>query len=428
MSKRVSDDRERNEGLVKGAPPRVATASRSQIEWRLFDPEQLVAPDHAARAMWTLVEQLDLSRYYDAIEARIGGSGRPAIDPKILVCLWLYATSDGVGSAREIEELTTKHDAYRWICGGVSVNHHTLSDFRVGDGAALDDLFTQVLGVMIKKDLITLYRTSQDGMRVRASAGAASFRRKKSLDNCRAEARRQIAYVKRLSDEDPEMSARQRAARERAARERLDRIKRAIAELPRVQATSKKPPDQVRASTTDAQARVMKMGDGGFRPAYNVQLATDVDSRAIVGVSVTTAGGDAAQMKPMLEQIERRTGALPDEHLVDGGFVNLDAFVDAAERGVGVFAPVPAPRKEGVDPHAPKPGEHGAVTEWRQRMATDEAKETYKQRAATAETVNADLRSKQDLTQFLVRGLNKVTCVAIWGALTYNVLLLSRLA
>ena len=166
----------------------------------------------------------------------------------------------------------------------------------------------------------------------------------------------------------------------------------------------------------------MKMGDGGFRPAYNIQYATDADTRAIVGVEVTNAGSDAHQMIPMLAQIEARLDRLPNEHLVDGGYVNFEAIEDAAVRDVAVFAPVPAPRNEGIDPHAPKPGEHGSVSEWRERMATDEAKETYKDRAATSETTNAHQR-QMGMTELLVRGVEKVTCVALLGALTHNVML-----
>lgn len=406
-----------------GGRPRVAKAQRGQVEWKMVSPDELVGPDHPVRSMWALVEKLDLSAYYDAIEAREGGPGRSAIDPKILLCLWLYATSEGIGSARWLDELTRSHDVYKWICGGVTVNYHTLSDFRVADAKKLDGLFVQVLSRMLKQDLIELYRTSQDGLRVRASAGAASFRRGKTLDQCLSEARKQVEYTKRHSQDAPAPTPRQQAARERAARERLSRIERAIAELPKAQATTDKKPEEVRVSTTDAEARVMKMGDGGFRPAYNVQLAQDTQTRAIVGVSVTNAGSDAQQMIPMLAQIEARLGTLPKEHLVDGGYVNFEAIGDAAVREVATFAPVPASRKEGVDPHAPKPGEPGEISEWRERMATDEAKETYKERAATAELNNARQR-QMGLTQLLVRGIDKVTCVALFGALTHNVLLM----
>lgn len=404
--------------------PRVLTADRRQLQWRPFDLEASLPADHRARSIWSMVEKLDLTLFYEPIAARGSDPGRPAIDPKILVCLWLVATSEGIGSARRLARLCDEHDAYRWICGGVSVNHHTLSDFRVGHAKALDDLMTQVLAVLMKQGLVTLERVAQDGMRVRASAGAASFRREKSLVACLEEARRHVEQAKREGDEpDTQRTARERAATERAVREREERIEKALKELPLARAPKPaKEKDEARVSTTDPEARVMKMGDGGFRPAYNVQLATDTKSRVIVGVSITNAGSDMGQMEPMIEEIVQRTKEMPDEFLVDGGFAKLEAIDNAAGRGITVYAPVPTPRVEGVDPHQPKPKDPEAVAEWRKRMGTDAAKEIYKQRAATAETVNADLRTWRGLDRFTVRGMTKVLSVALWSALTYNLL------
>ncbi len=403
--------------------PRIETANRSQVMLRPYDLESLLPSDHRARAMWSLVEKLDLSTFYDEIAARGSVPGRSATDPKILLCLWLYGTSEGVGSARRLARLCVAHDAYRWILGGVTTNHHTLSDFRVGHEKKLDALLTQLLAVLTKQKLVKLKRVSQDGMRVRANAGGASFRRGPTLEECLSSARAHLARVKREADEpDSTATAREKAARERAAREREERVARALAELPKAQAAKPaKDRQAARVSTTDPEARVMKMGDGGFRPAYNVQLATDAESRFVVGVQVTNAGSDRGQMVPMLDEIERRTGARPVEHLVDGGFSNHDAITEAAARGITVYAPVGTPRKAGVDPHAPKPDDTPAVAAWRERMATDEAKVVYKDRAATAETVNADLRIRT-LDRLLVRGIDKVTCIALWGALTYNLL------
>jgi transposase len=409
---------------LSGAP-RVLTADRSQLQWRTYDLESTLPADHGARAIWSALEKLDLWRFYAPIAAREREPGRPAIDPRILIALWLYATSQSEGSAREVARLCERHDAYRWICGGVSVNHHTLSDFRVDHLEALDALMTQVLAVLAHAGLVQLRRTAQDGMRVRASAGAASFRREKSLQACLEAAREQVEQVKREADQpDVQRTARARAAAERAAREREERVTKALAELPKVRAAKQDEQAQAeaRVSTTDPAARVMKMGDGGFRPAYNVQLATDVDSRVIVGVGVTNVGSDAGQMEPMLNDVEQRTGGKPDEHLVDGGFAKLDAIEKAGAAGVTVYAPVPAPRKEGIDPHQPKPGDSAAVAAWRQRMGTSEAKEIYKQRAATAETVNADLRTWRGLDRFRVRGRDKVLSVVLWSAITYNLM------
>lgn len=387
--------------------------------------DALLAADHRARVIWSAVEKLDLARFYAAIQARGSSPGRPAIDPRILVALWLYATSEGVGSARELARLCEAHDAYRWICGGVSVNHHTLSDFRVGQLEALDELMTQVLAVLMRRGLVRLERVAQDGMRVRASAGAASFRREASLHKCLAAARQQVEHVKQQADQpDPQRSARERAAAERAAGEREERVKRALEELPKARAAKGTPKEkeEARVSTTDPQARVMKMGDGGFRPAFNVQLATDTKSRVIVGVQVSNAGSDMGQTDPMLEEIERRAHGKPQELLVDGGFTRLESIQKADEQGVKVYAPVQRPRSEAIDPYQPKPTDPPGVAAWRRRMGLPEAKAIYKERAATAETVNADLRVWRGLDRMGVRGSGKVLCVALWAAIAYNLM------
>jgi cell division ATPase FtsA len=164
------------------------------------------------------------------------------------------------------------------------------------------------------------------------------------------------------------------------------------------------------------------MADGGFRPAFNVELATDTGSRVIVGALVTNSGSDANQMPPMIDEIESRTGKLPGEMLVDGGFVNLDGIDKAAERGITVYAPVPAPKQEGVERYAPKPTDTKAVGEWRQRMDTDLAKEIYKERASTAETINADLSTHRALDEFSVRGTVRVLSATLLSVLTYDML------
>jgi transposase len=403
--------------------PRLLRPERDQMRFLPTDLNSLLPQDHPARAIWAVVEKLDLSKFEEAILSRGDHAGRPAIDPRILVALCLYATSEGEGSAREIERLSELHAAYRWICGGVHVNHHTLSDFRVQHGEALDALFTQVLGVLTHQGLVELRRVAHDGMRVRASAGAASFRREKSLKRCLEEARQQVQEVKALSEEG-ELSAKQVARRESAAKDRLARLERALEELPKVREAKKSEEDkrEARVSTTDPEARVMKMADGGFRPAYNVQLSTDTKTRVIVGVEVTDSGSDQGQLAPMLADIRERNGQLPAEHLVDGGFATKEDIAAAAQQGVTIYAPVQKPRKEGVDPYEPKPSDSTAVAEWRTRMGTPEAKEVYKERGATAETVNADVRCNRALDRLVVRTIPKVRCVALWAALTYNIL------
>ena len=264
--------------------PRFATANRAQIELQPCDLEALLPLGHAARLVWRFVEGLDLSQFYATIRAYEGGAGRTPIDPKILVALWLYATIDGVGSAREVDRLCYRHDAYRWLRGGVSVNHHTLADFRVAHQAALDDLLTQSIATLRHGGIVTLARVAQDGTRVRGSAGAGSFRREGTLQACLTDARKQVERTAKQAD--AAVNTRTAAAQQRAAAERLARVEEALAQLPAVAAIKakqgQKATGEPRVSTTDPDARVMKMADGGFRPAYNVHLATDVDSRVIL--------------------------------------------------------------------------------------------------------------------------------------------------
>jgi len=415
--------------------PRVLEPVRNQFELRPVDLDGTLGPEHPARSVWAFVDSLDLSRLYDAIDAVHGGSGRPAIDPRILVSLWLYATIDGVGSARALARLCTSHDAYRWICGGVSVNHHTLSDFRVGEVTFLDELLGRGVAVLMHQGLVELNRVAQDGMRVRASAGAASFRRRSTLERCVREARTQVERLREELAEDPgARMRREQAARERAAAEREQRLDKALEELERLERTRKPKPrkpnegeeahakrTETRASSTDPEARVMKMADGGFRPAYNVQFCTDTESQVIVGVAVTNTGSDMGQLTPMLEQLESRYGKLPGEALVDGGYAAKGCIETAHERDVQVYAPVPKPKDPERDPHLPRPGDSEALAAWRTRMGSAGAKEIYAERAATAECVNAIARQR-GLQRFTVRGEHKVRAVSLWYALAHNLM------
>jgi transposase len=414
--------------------------NRAQVEFRPMDLESLLPDGHRARLVWAWVERQDLSAMYEAIKVCQGGVGRSAIAPEIMLGLWLYATLQGVGSARQLSRLVLEHDAYRWISGGVQVNHHLLSDFRVGHGSALDELLSTSLVALAEAGAVRLERVAQDGMRVRASAGAASLRRKDSLEDKLEQARRRVHELKAQIDADPGQDSRRRlAAQQRAAREMQQRLERALERLPQLEAIKRRnggKAEEARASSTDADASVMKMADGGFRPAYNHQFAADCDSLVIVGVEVSTSGSDMAQLESMVEQVEQRLGQTPQQWLVDGGFPaheQLDAVADKTE----VYAPVPEPKakkdakkhakkdEQGnaveQDKHEPKPGDSQAVASWRKRMGTPEAKELYKLRAATAECVNAQARNR-GLQRLPVRGLAKVKCVALLFALAHNLM------
>ena len=404
----------------------------------------MLPADHRARLVWGYVVHQDLSQLILDIKARGSAPGRATIDPHILFALWLYATLQGVGSGRELTRLSQEHDAYRWICGGVSVNYHALNDFRAGNEALMDNLLTDNVAALAAAGAIRLTRVAQDGMRVRADAGAASFRRQASLEEHLQEASELVQTLK-AQVLDPGLARRRaQAAQLRAAQEREARIQAALKQLPEVAAAKKRSGSktEARSSTTDADARVMKMGDGGFRPAFNVQFATTCEDQVIVGMAVVNAGSDMAQLSPMVSQVEKRLGRSPDEWLVDGGFP-AHTQIDAVAEKTDVYAPVPEHRarqdaKEGEhkgeptdevaqDKHQPKAGDSEAVAQWRVRMSAEQAKEIYKQRAATAECVNAQARNR-GLLRIPVRGLTKVRSVVGLFVLAHNLMRTAVLA
>lgn len=381
--------------------------------------EDLLAEEHRARLLWRVVETLDLSEFLRGRKAGPGSAGRDVTSVRMLLTLWLYATSVGIGSARAIERSVQSDDAFRWIAGDEAVGRTVLSEFRVSHGEALDKLLTEVLGTLLHKGLLSLDLVAQDGTRVRASASAPSFRGEKSLEECREQARLHVKAVL-AETHDPESSEAEKRAREAGARDYARRVEEAIATVQELLARGK---DSPRASTTDAEARVMKMGDGGYRPAYNVQLATagspQGGARTIVGVRVINTGSDVGSVSPMLEQIQERTGELPETLLADGGHLKFDCLRWAAEHRVSVLMPLPPPSK---DPKTHRGSYDEPIVAWRERMQTPEAKEMYRARAGLAELPNAIFKGRLGLGQFLVRGLNKVTCVALLGTLAHNLL------
>ena len=381
--------------------------------------EDVLEPEHRARLLWRVVETLDLSAFLAGRKAFQGGAGRDVTSVRMLLTLWLYATSVGVGSAREIERRIGSDDAFRWIVGGQSVGRTVLSEFRVSHERALDRLLSEVLGTLLHKGLLTLDVVAQDGTRVRANASAPSFRREASLQECLEQARLHVKAVLAEAD-DPESSALEKQARKAAAEDYQRRVEEALAVVQQLRSEGK---DDPRVSTTDAEARVMKMGDGGFRPAYNVQLATAGDPeggpRTIVGVRVTNVGSDVGSITPMLEDIGRRTGELPETLLADGGHLKLDCIRNAASQGVSVLMPVPPPSRE---PRTHRGSYDEPIAAWRERMQTEEAKELYRARAGLAELPNARFKSRLGLGHLLVRGLNNVTCVVLLGTLAHNIL------
>jgi transposase len=417
--------------------PRLRIPQRNQVEMRWASLDELLPADHPARIVWAAVCGLDLSRWLKTIKAVEGGVGRDATDPRVLVALWVYATLEGEGSARKLADWCTKHLAFQWLCGGVTVNHHLLSDFRSQNGEAWKDLMTQIVASLMAEDLVTMQRVAQDGMRVRAHAGKASFRRRKTLEAWLEEARRQVETLEQLAEEAPdELTQRQREARQRAVQERQQRLEEALRQCHQVQAQreanegrSGRKVKEARASSTDPEARIMQFSDGGFRPGYNVQFSTDTATGVIVGVDVTNVGNDSEQLPPMLDQLEDQYQKTPDEALVDGGFASKDAIEQAQQRGCTVYAPLKdeAKQKEaGRDPYAPKKGDTPAIAAWRQRMGQAVAQQIYRLRCQTAEWVNAQCRNR-GFWQMPVRGLAKCRTVALLYAITHNVLLAPKL-
>ena len=407
----------------EGAPakPRLQRAERHQMEWLPMALDDLIPQGHEARSVWEFAEKMNLTPLYTRIAAVEGRPGRDTIDPKILMALWLYATIDGVGSARKLDELCKHHHAYRWLCGGVSVNYHTLADFRTAHVALLDQLLTESVASLLSAGLVELKRVAQDGMRVRTSAGRSSFRRRPKLEEYNADAQKQVEALRAESEEGDQAagSRREQAARQRAARERAERLEQAMKEMAKLEVQK-----ESRQKGSKEKARVMKMANGGFDPAYNVQFSTTTDTQVIVGVEVINSGSDGGQLAPMNEQIFGRYGKSPEESLVDGGFSTLDDIetVTTSPHGGTVYAPVKdeeKKRKKGEDPYVPRHGDSVAVAAWRQRMGTLEAKEIYKDRGSTAECVNAITRNR-NLRFIRVRGLVKARAIALWHVLAHN--------
>jgi transposase len=410
------------EANATGGTPRLRYAVRDQYLLRPGTIDELLPADHRARSIWKFVCGLDLSPLLSQIEAVVGRVGRSATDPRILLTLWLYATIEGVGSARALDRLCETHAAYQWIAGGVSLNYHTLSDFRTRHETFLDQMLTNSVATLMHAGVVELQQVAQDGMRVRASAGQSSFRRQQKLEDCRRQAQQQVAALKAELEADPAAgSARERAARERAAAERAARVEQALEELAKLDATkTPKEREKTKVSTTDPQARIMKMGDGGFRPAYNVH-AVDTTTQVIVGVDVTTRGTDKGEMLRMHQQIRERYQRTPPRWLADGDFAVRADIEQLHAVGTIAYTPPKRPHNLKRELDAPRPDDSPVLEEWRQRMGTPEAQAIYRQRASSVECVNAHARNR-NLKQFTVRGLVKVRAVALWQALAQNVL------
>jgi transposase len=412
--------------------PKIKSAIRNQIEFINASLDDLLPEDHEVRGLWDFIDQMELSPILNKIQSTIGDRGRAATDPKILLALWVYAITQGIGSARMIDRYCEEHIGFKWLCGGVTMNYHTISDFRKNNPDEFDELATSLIANLMNKNLITLKRVSQDGCKVRANAGSSSFRRKPRLRELLAIAKEQVELLRTELDEEPSKGLnRQRAAKQRAREERKVRVEQAIKEHAKVVSSlyqSKKKhhkelteeeKKKIRASTTDPEARKMKMANGGYNPAYNMQIAIDTKSRFIVGWYATNRGTDYCELGKMFDKLSSKYTKKPEETLVDQGYLVNDDIIKLQKQGCKVY--VNPSSRNAHNPYEPKEGEDEELAEWRARMGLEESKEIYKDRAATSEWANAGMRNR-GLKQLLIRGCRKVGSVLCLHVLTHNIL------
>lgn len=406
-----------------GGKVRIEEPQRSQGEIRFDCPEDTLERSHPARVLWDVLGKMNLVAFSRGCESVEASAGRSLKSPRMMLTLWLYALTQAVGSAREIARLITCDHRYQWIAGNVSVSHQKLSQFRVGHGQALNELMTNILATLMEKGLLSLDLVAQDGTRTRAAATAPSFRTYGSLLECRAQAKLHIKAVLAAA-EDPAHTRAQHAARAAAAKRYQDRVEDAISTVLDLQNEKPSSSSTLRASTTDAEARVMKMGDGGFRPAYNVQYAVAGSEmggpRTIVGVTVTNVGSDMGSLAPMMEQVKERTGQRPMVLLADGGYAKSEDIATTRRMGIKVIVPasesartIEKLKTDGVDPE---------VIAWREDMETEEAKRLYRARAGISEITNAHQKTHHGIGQFLVTGSAKVTCVILLNVIGSNII------
>jgi transposase len=416
---------------------RLETAERRQVEFQQSCLDDLLGADHRAREVWAYVEELDLSSFYGRVRTTVQASGRPAIDPAILMALWLYATLEGIGSARLVDRRCKTDLAYLWLLGGVSVNYHTLSDFRSEAGEALDKLLSDSLTGLIASEAVDVRCLAVDGMKMQSLASGRSFRSAGRLAELHRAAVQTVRKLRAEIDEDPAASERRIKARQLAAAEdrerRVRRARWAQAKIEKGRAeeaekqrreNERKDRKPARGSTTDPDARIMKMGDGSYRPAYNVQFKTAVGSGSIiVGASVTDQGNDHGLLRPAVEEIGRRYGVRPERMLADGGYTSKADFEALHARAIELFCPLP--RNSRSDPSLPKRGDGPGTLAWRARMATEQGRTEYRRRFAT-ERPHAHMRN-HGLRRLLVRGVEKVKAVVLWHVHAFNFLQFKRL-
>lgn len=314
--------------------PLIRYVNRHQMSWQAVDVERLISEDHAARSIWTLVGRLDLTPFYRAVESSAEEGGRPAFDPHLLISLWVYAYSQGIGSAREVARRCEYDPAFQWLTGLTEVNYHTLADFRVEKQQELDELFTQVLAALSKEGLITLEQVMQDGTKIKALASSRSYQQEETIRKHLEQARQQVAAMGDPRNDESSPKAKQ--AQARARREQQDRLERALEELQKLQArrAGEKAKRVARVSTSDPDSRVMKQPDKGFALSYNAQISTDATHGLVVGVAVTAEANDCEQLLPAVDRLERRLDKRPQQMVADRGYTTRENIERMAGRRI----------------------------------------------------------------------------------------------
>jgi transposase len=415
---------------------RVLRPDRDQVRWDTVDLESQLPPDHAARTVWQFVQGCDLTEFYARIAARDDQPGRPASDPAVLLALWLYATVDAVGSARAIERLCRDHAAYRWLCGGVPVNHDMLSRFRREGGAPLDALLTRSLTGLVAENLVKLEELTIDGTKIRARAGHGSMAGSERLSRLQARIAARVADLRGELEQDGsagEKRRRLRAARAAQAQaERLQRARERLTDLEsekavrakqyRVEEAAKPAP---KVSISDPEVRRMRMADGATRPAWNVQVATS--NGFVVGIMPTDRRNDSGLAADLLAQARQRCGRTPGRLLADATALTIGEIAALAEShpGMLVYTPAPAPC-EAITPASARNRrlrlrrEPAAVQAWRARMQTPAAEAVYRRRKLT-EHVHAKMKNR-GFGVMMLHGLAKVRVVCLLHALAHNLI------
>lgn len=413
----------------------LSSPSRHQTEFNIACLDELIPEDHRARDVWEFTSNLDFSDFIHTVKLSEGCGGPKTKHPRILMALWLFATLEGVYSARHINRLCNEHHAYIWLCGGVSMNYHSISDFRTSGADKFRTLLQESVAIIWKSGVWQPETVAQDGTKVKANAGSGLFKKDATLSDYLEEANQLITKLEKELAENPgAFSAREKAAKQRAAKERKERIEKAQEELKKYRngrktsskanhkAFSEKDSENLKASIADPECRKMKMGDGGFRAAFNVQFATSTDKKVIVGVDVVNSL-DPGTLVPMMQQVaaifEKIGCQMPKDWLADSAYANKKDAAEAEEAfsEVTLYSPPVANNKH--DALTPRETDNEAMVRLRKRMGTQEAEDKYKERGCTAEFANASTKNR-GMKEFLVRGLEKAKQAAILYAITHN--------